>query len=119
MTLPSLQRLRIGDYGPDVEYVQSILGITVSGDFNFITDTAVRAFQIRNGLIHRDGIVDDATWSALIREHDRIRSTSSNSNGDDPAPEKPVEPPAPAPEPAPVPTPEPVPVPVTEPDQKE
>jgi peptidoglycan hydrolase-like protein with peptidoglycan-binding domain len=56
--------LRIGSTGEVVRYIQSVLGITVDGQFGPITDRAVRAFQSANGL-QVDGIVGPITYGRL------------------------------------------------------
>ena len=56
--------LKIGSTGEVVRYIQSVLGITVDGQFGPITDRAVRAFQSANGL-KVDGIVGPITYGRL------------------------------------------------------
>jgi peptidoglycan hydrolase-like protein with peptidoglycan-binding domain len=56
--------LKIGSTGEVVRYVQSVLSITVDGQFGPITDRAVRAFQSANGL-KVDGIVGPITYGRL------------------------------------------------------
>jgi hypothetical protein len=56
--------LRRGSAGPNVKYLQSVLGIKADGQFGPITDRAVRAFQAANGL-KVDGIVGPITWGRL------------------------------------------------------
>ena len=56
--------LRRGAKGEPVERIQTILGITVDGDFGPKTEAAVRQFQRDNHLVP-DGIVGPLTWAAL------------------------------------------------------
>jgi hypothetical protein len=56
--------LRRGSSGPNVRYLQTVLGLKVDGQFGPITDRAVRAFQAANGL-KVDGIVGPITWGRL------------------------------------------------------
>jgi peptidoglycan hydrolase-like protein with peptidoglycan-binding domain len=56
--------LKIGSTGEVVRYIQSVLGITVDGQFGPITDRAVRAFQSANEL-KVDGIVGPITYGRL------------------------------------------------------
>ena len=57
--------LRAGSTGPGVEALQRALGITDDGIFGPQTETALRAFQARNGL-PVTGVLDAATWSQLF-----------------------------------------------------
>ncbi|BAY83213.1 peptidoglycan binding domain-containing protein [Calothrix parasitica NIES-267] len=64
-----LPTLRFGDRGNSVRILQRLLiakryPITVDGDFGVLTETAVKAFQSRRGLV-ADGIVGPRTWRAL------------------------------------------------------
>lgn len=56
--------LRKGSTGADVEYLQTLLGESVDGDFGPLTDAAVRAAQKKYGLVV-DGIVGPASWTAF------------------------------------------------------
>ena len=62
-TLPR-PTLRIGDSGPAVSYMQSLLPHGFDGDFGTITEGEVHNFQRTRGL-SVTGIVDDLTWGAL------------------------------------------------------
>lgn len=44
--------------------------LTLSGEFNENTENAVRRFQMRNA-ITPSGIVDKATWNALVRNYNK------------------------------------------------
>lgn len=62
---PTLSGLvKIGSTGEVVKYIQSVLGITVDGQFGPITDKAVKDFQLANGL-KSDGIVGPLTFAKL------------------------------------------------------
>lgn len=58
---PTLQR---GDRGPDVERVQMLLKLETDCRFGPNTETAVRAFQLENGL-RPDGVIGPKTWAEL------------------------------------------------------
>jgi hypothetical protein len=58
--------LRLGSAGPDVGYLQRMLGgIKADNDFGPKTQLAVKAFQKKAG-IEQTGVVDQPTWAALI-----------------------------------------------------
>ncbi|MGB3760632.1 MAG: peptidoglycan-binding domain-containing protein [Rivularia sp. (in: cyanobacteria)] len=64
-----LPTLRFGDRGNSVRILQRLLvakryPINIDGDFGVLTETAVKAFQSRQGL-SADGIVGPRTWRAL------------------------------------------------------
>jgi peptidoglycan hydrolase-like protein with peptidoglycan-binding domain len=56
--------LQRGSTGPNVRYIQGVLGIKVDGQFGPITDRAVRAFQRTHGL-KVDGIVGPITYGKM------------------------------------------------------
>lgn len=59
------QTLRLGSAGPDVGYLQRMLGkIEVDDDYGPATLKAVKAFQRYAG-IDESGVVDQPTWAAL------------------------------------------------------
>ncbi len=61
------QPLEYGDYGPDVAWVQSLLGVSPrTGYFGPLTQAAVLRFQARVGL-ETVGYVGPRTWAALQR----------------------------------------------------
>jgi len=65
-----LSRLYPWSQGPLVAYLQELLGacgyqLRTDGDFGWITESAVRDFQRRNGL-RVDGTVGDRTWALLL-----------------------------------------------------
>ena len=68
VTSPS-DNVKLGDSGKGVEQIQTALKsagykVTVDGAFGPQTDTAVRAFQKKNGL-SVDGVVGPKTWAKL------------------------------------------------------
>jgi peptidoglycan hydrolase-like protein with peptidoglycan-binding domain len=79
MTLPILATLKLGDSGPDVEFVQSVLGLPVDGYFDSSTEAAVQAFQ-KSVALPPGGIVDQDTWATLmvIKDNQRTHLTSPN-----------------------------------------
>lgn len=56
-----------GAKGADVVEVQRLLGIQQSGNFDFTTETAVKAYQTQYG-IQANGVVAGQTWAALLGE---------------------------------------------------
>lgn len=56
--------VKLGDTGYNVEYLQRMLGVKESGQFDEATMEAVIEFQKRYGL-HPDGIVGPYTWRQL------------------------------------------------------
>jgi N-acetyl-anhydromuramyl-L-alanine amidase AmpD len=56
--------LRRGASGPRVVQIQKVLGVAQSGQFDGITEAAVRQFQRVHGLVP-DGIVGPRTWASL------------------------------------------------------
>ena len=76
-----------GAKGDDVKQLQSLLNargasLVVDGLFGPKTDAAVKSFQSANGL-SANGIVDDATWGALL-------TADPTTPGGTPAPEVPA-----------------------------
>ncbi len=66
---PAHTVLRRGDSGPEVKYLQRLLGnagfpVSTDGVFGPATEAAVTAFQTANGL-DPDGVVGPKTWEAL------------------------------------------------------
>jgi len=61
--------IRKGDTGPDVVTVQECLAITADGIFGSGTETAVKQFQLAQGL-DADGVVGPQTWAALEEIYD-------------------------------------------------
>lgn len=59
--------LKEGSSGPDVQRLQSHLGINPDGNFGPATKNAVKAWQKAHGLLD-DGIVGDGTWGAMFPE---------------------------------------------------
>jgi len=80
---PGRETIGIGDKGPDVVYVQNMLGVfPADGDFGPITDAAVRGYQAAYGSgVTCDGIVGPKTWAAL----DYLENAKSAGNDRMPA----------------------------------
>lgn len=57
--------LKIGSTGEDVKKLQQFLGLNADGSFGPMTETKVKEFQAKNGLV-ADGIVGDGTWSKMF-----------------------------------------------------
>lgn len=76
--------LKRGSKGEDVKRLQTILGITIDGDFGPKTEKAVKDFQKKNGLI-ADGIVGPNTWKKLNSiktvENEPILTITRGENG--------------------------------------
>ncbi|GAA4716700.1 hypothetical protein GCM10025782_12130 [Pedococcus ginsenosidimutans] len=60
--------LRSGSTGPAVQAVQSAIGSTASGSFGSTTQSALTAWQKRQG-VTATGVTDAATWRALVRPY--------------------------------------------------
>jgi hypothetical protein len=63
-TDPARSMLRKGSQGTDVRKLQKLLGVKVDGGFGPKTETAVKAFQTKHGLL-ADGLVGPKTWAKL------------------------------------------------------
>lgn len=61
---PRRSTVKLGDTGENVRYLQAMLGIPVTEQFDEITLAAVKAFQARYRLV-ADGIVGPYTWRQL------------------------------------------------------
>jgi peptidoglycan hydrolase-like protein with peptidoglycan-binding domain len=57
---------KLGDFGNVVKWIQFQLGIETSGEFDEMTESKVKMFQIENGL-DDTGIVDKTTRLALAK----------------------------------------------------
>jgi putative chitinase len=57
--------LKNGSTGEEVKKLQEKLGITTDGQFGPGTESAVKKWQVTNGLVG-DGIVGDGTWSKMF-----------------------------------------------------
>jgi len=66
MVLPGRSKpvLRVGSRGYDVKVVQKIVGVADDGVFGNVTSAAVKAYQLRKGLV-ADGVVGEKTWAAM------------------------------------------------------
>jgi uncharacterized protein (TIGR02594 family) len=58
------RNLKKGDSGPDVELLQTALGIPADGEFGNVTDAGVKGFQSACGLVV-DGECGPATWEKV------------------------------------------------------
>lgn len=67
--------LKLGDSGPFVSELQRLLGITVSGVFDAVTDAAVRAFQASRGLTVDGEVGNGETWPALLGKPSGVGGT--------------------------------------------
>jgi len=73
--------LRLGSKGAFVIEVQKFLGLTQTGSFDSITESAVREWQKSNGLTS-DGIVGPKTWNAMgLATTDIKESIDSDTTG--------------------------------------
>ena len=70
--------LRPGDTGPVVRAVQQAVGTTADGDFGPATKAAVTAFQQAHD-VPATGVVDAATWHALLASQATAAPTPSPS----------------------------------------
>jgi hypothetical protein len=57
--------LRRGNRGNSVKEIQSKVGVTITGNFDAVTEAAVRQFQREHSLLS-DGIVGPRTWAMLL-----------------------------------------------------
>lgn len=99
--------LRAGLDGPVVTSVQRALGLRADGSFGGGTAAAVSAFRSRTGLTPR-GVVDAATWRALLRTSVLPPARPAPGTPTTPAPRpapKPLPPAPPKAKPAPAPKP--------------
>lgn len=64
--MPNIPRAELsrGDSGPDVEYLQTVLGLPVDGEFGPTTQGGVIGFQQSCGL-DADGVVGEQTWAEV------------------------------------------------------
>jgi peptidoglycan hydrolase-like protein with peptidoglycan-binding domain len=60
-----MQTIKQGSKGNDVKQWQTVIGVTVDGQFGSGTATATKAWQKAHGLT-ADGIVGNATWNAAL-----------------------------------------------------
>lgn len=82
VTSPS-DSVKLGDSGKGVEQIQYALkangyNVVIDGTFGPQTDTAVRAFQKKNGLL-QDGIVGPITWGKLSAPSGGSSATSTTT----------------------------------------
>lgn len=79
--------LRRGNKGEAVEELQALLNakfgfdLEIDGDFGRATETAVKEFQKKHGLV-TDGIVGKKTWAALGVSSEIVNPPTSNGNND-------------------------------------
>jgi hypothetical protein len=71
--------LRKGNYGLNVEYVQSMVGAAPDGCFGPRTEQKVRDYQTRMGL-YSDGVVGRCTWFTLTNGYVRSGCVSRSSS---------------------------------------
>ena len=57
--------LKNGSKGEDVKQLQTLLGLSADGSFGPMTETKVKEWQSKNGLV-ADGIVGDGTWGKMF-----------------------------------------------------
>ena len=72
--------LKRGHKGDDVKKLQSLLKITIDGDFGPATEKAVRKFQLNNH-IRVDGIVGNITWT-LINTNRNVNNEAIDEDTD-------------------------------------
>lgn len=63
--------LKVGSTGEEVKKLQRKLGVTDTGNFGPLTETAVKKWQKENGLLD-DGIVGDGTWSKMFGQSTQV-----------------------------------------------
>lgn len=83
-----MKTLKKGDNGSEVEKLQSLLKITVDGDFGPKTEAAVKAFQKVNASKcgAADGVVGPKTWAALgVKDTTATSNKTTNSKCVDPS----------------------------------
>ena len=66
-TLKALPTLKLGSYGSFVGYVELLLKLNITGEFDFSREAEVSDFQRTHNLIV-DGVVGKETWKTLIQE---------------------------------------------------
>ena len=57
----------IGSSNDFVKDIQKVLGLEVSGEFDFVTMCYVTVHKHKNGLNHADPVVDQETWNTLFK----------------------------------------------------
>ena len=60
----AFQPLKRGSKGSNVKKLQTALKVTADGDFGPITEKAVKAYQLKKGIVIT-GVVDESTWKRL------------------------------------------------------
>jgi putative chitinase len=60
--------LKLGSEGEDVRKLQLKLGISPTGKFGPITESAVKSWQVKNGL-KSDGVIGPISWGRLFSEN--------------------------------------------------
>ena len=63
--------LKFGSKGEDVKQLQKKLGVTDTGNFGPLTETAVKKWQKENGLVD-NGIINKSTWDKMFGQPSNV-----------------------------------------------
>ena len=63
--------LKVGSTGEDVKKLQQFLGLNADGSFGPMTESKVKEFQTKNGLVS-DGVVGDGTWGKMFPTEGKV-----------------------------------------------
>lgn len=63
--------LKFGSKGEDVKQLQKKLGVTDTGNFGPLTETAVKKWQKENGLVD-NGIINKSTWDKMFEQPSNV-----------------------------------------------